>query len=417
MKSLKHLLLIGILFIVLPSASTCQPDLSPVKTGLEVLIERDFDILRDKRVGLITNPTGVDRQLRSTIDIFHESERVKLVALFGPEHGVRGQYPAGEKINTSIDPKTGLPIHSLYGKTRKPTPDMLKGIDVLVYDIQDIGLRSYTFISTMGLAMEAAAEAGIAFVVLDRPNPLGGLKIEGPVAEEELFSFVGAYPIPYIYGLSCGELARMINGEGWLKNGLRCQLTVIPMQGWTRDMPFMKTKLPWVPPSPHIPHPETAAFAAATGILGELGVVNIGVGYTLPFELMATEFLDPALIASEMNEFYGGKVLFRPLSFKAYYGKEKDKTLNGLHIYLQEPESVSLLSIQFKFLEILHKHYPSYDIAELSNDRHQMFDKVCGTKEVRELFFRTYQLEDLSYLFQKGVAAFKASSSLYYLYP
>ena len=177
------------------------------ETGIDVLEARNFDILKGKRVGLITNPTGVDSNLRSTVDILHEAKGVSLVALFAPEHGVRGDIAAGEKVAGSMDKKTGVKVFSLYGGTRKATPEMLKGIDVLVYDIQDIGCRSYTFISTLGLAMQAAAENKIPIVILDRPNPLGGLKVEGCLTEDKYISFVSQFKIPYIYGLTCGELA------------------------------------------------------------------------------------------------------------------------------------------------------------------------------------------------------------------
>ena len=393
---------------------TAQP--GSVKTGLEVLIESRFEILRNKRVGLITNPTGVDRELRSTIDLFYDAPEVNLVALFGPEHGVRGNFGAGEKVYSSTDFKTGLPTYSLYGKFRKPDPDMLKGIDVLVYDIQDTGCRSYTYISTLGLAMEAAAELGIEFIVLDRPNPLGGLKIEGPAAEQELLSFVGAYPIPYVYGLTCGELARMIQAEGWMNNGVRGPLKVVEMEGWKRSMNYTDIGLPWVPSSPHIPHAETVACNVATGILGELGVINIGVGYTLPFELMATDFLNPDLLLEDLNNYYKGNVLFRPISFKAYYGKDTGKNLHGVQLFIRNPAEVDLMSIQFKFLEALHKIYPTWDIATLSRDRYPMFDKVCGTRQVRELFFKKFRYSDLEPLMHKDTERFREKSRTYYLY-
>ena len=201
-----------------------------VLTGIDVLERQNFKQLQGKRIGLITNPTGVNRYLKSTIDILHDAPGVKLVALYGPEHGVRGDIYAGAKVQDQKDEKTGLPIFSLYGKTRKPTKEMLRGIDALVYDIQDIGARSFTFISSMGLAMEAAAENGIEFIVLDRPNPLGGLHIEGNVVEDDCMSFVSQFRIPYIYGLTCGELAQMLNGERMLKHGVQCKLTVIKMK-------------------------------------------------------------------------------------------------------------------------------------------------------------------------------------------
>ncbi|MFA5228006.1 MAG: DUF1343 domain-containing protein, partial [Bacteroidales bacterium] len=258
-----------------------------VKTGLEVLKEQHFSCLEGKRVGLITNPTGVDNNMVSTIDILFNAPNVNLVALYGPEHGVRGDIHAGDQIATQTDSLTGLPVYSLYGSTRKPTPGMLQGIDVLVYDIQDIGSRSFTYISTMGLAMEACAEQNIAFIVLDRPNPVGGLKVEGCVVEDECFTFVSQYRIPYVYGLTCGELALLLNGERMLGSGarpgesLRCKLQVIPMEGWSRDMFYEQTGLQWIASSPHIPQAITSFFYPMSGIAGDLEQVSVGVGYTL----------------------------------------------------------------------------------------------------------------------------------------
>ncbi|NLC50656.1 MAG: DUF1343 domain-containing protein, partial [Bacteroidales bacterium] len=202
-----------ILFCVAMMSSSIYAQKIKIKTGIEVLKQTNFKAIEGKRVGLITNPTGVDNNLKSTIDILHEAPNVNLVALYGPEHGVRGDVHAGDKVDTFTDPNTGVPVYSLYGATRKPTAEMLEGIEVLVYDIQDIGCRSYTYISTMYLAMEAAAENNIAFVVLDRPNPVGGLKVEGNLVEDGFISFVSQLKIPYLYGLTCGELALMINKE------------------------------------------------------------------------------------------------------------------------------------------------------------------------------------------------------------
>ncbi|HKI44271.1 MAG TPA: DUF1343 domain-containing protein, partial [Balneolales bacterium] len=244
-------LLIAFWMVFQPDATYAQKN--RVKTGLEVLEESGFKILQGKRVGLVTNPTGVDSKLRSDIDLLFHAPGVHLVALFGPEHGIRGDATAGQNVSSNTDPVTGLPVYSLYGSHSKPTPEMLKNIDVLVYDIQDIGVRSYTFISTLGRVMEAAAENNIPLVVLDRPDPLGGKKIEGTPVHPGFESFVSPYPIPYVYGLTCGELARYLNGEHLLKNGEQCRLTVVKMKGWYRNMTFSDTGLPWVPTSPHIP--------------------------------------------------------------------------------------------------------------------------------------------------------------------
>ncbi len=266
-----------------------------VKTGIEVLKETNFKALEGKRAGLITNPTGVDNNLKSTIDILHEARHVQLVALYGPEHGVRGDVHAGDKIEDFKDPNTGVPVFSLYGATRKPTKEMLSGVDVLVYDIQDIGCRSYTYISTMYLAMQAAAENNIKFMVLDRPNPLGGQKVEGNLVEDGFFSFVSQLKIPYVYGLTCGELATMINAEMMEKP---CDLTVIKMKKWRRKMNFEATGLPWVPTSPHIPFAHSAYFYPVSGILGELGYMSIGVVSLYMWEAPMSALSTTAMIFS-----------------------------------------------------------------------------------------------------------------------
>ncbi|MDO9613065.1 MAG: DUF1343 domain-containing protein, partial [Bacteroidota bacterium] len=291
----KNLLITLFSFLILNAFAA-----SKVKTGIEVLRESNFKILQGKRVGLITNPTGVDSQLKSTVDILNEAPGVKLVALYGPEHGVRGDVYAGDKVETTIDKQTGIPVYSLYGKTRKANSEMLKGVDVLVYDIQDIGCRSYTYISTMGLAMEAAAENNIEMVVLDRPNPVGGLKVEGNLAEDKFISFVSQFKIPYLYGLTCGELAKLLNGEKML--GTQCKLTVVSMKGWKRKMTFDQTGLPWVLTSPHVPHATSSFYYAASGILGEFSFMSIGVGYTLPFQLFAKDSIDASALAKRLND-------------------------------------------------------------------------------------------------------------------
>ena len=221
-----------------------------VKTGIEVLRENNFSILQGKRVDLTTNPTGVDSQLQSTIDILWQAPNVNLVALYGPEHGVRGNIHAGDHVDNEVDKKTGLKMYSLYGKTRKPNKEMMDEIDVMVYDIQDNGCRSYTYISTLGMLMEACIEHGKELVVLDRPNPLGGNKIEGNLVEDGYISFVSQFKIPYLYGQTPGELALYLNATDYEN---KCQLTVVAMEGWTRDMTWNETGLEWIVASPHVP--------------------------------------------------------------------------------------------------------------------------------------------------------------------
>lgn len=387
-----------------------------VKTGIEVLIEQDFAPLAGKRVGLITNPTGVDSQLRSTIDILHEARNVNLVALFAPEHGVRGNVYAGDKVNSSTDSKTGIPVHSLYGKSRKPTAAMLKGIDVLVYDIQDIGCRSYTFISTMGLAMQAAAEQGIEFMVLDRPNPLGGYRVEGCPVEDGFTSFVSQYAIPYIYGLTCGELAQLLNDERMI-GPQACKLTVVAMKGWSRDMDYDETGLPWVLPSPHIPEPISAYYYPLSGIAGELGTISIGVGYTMPFQLFAAEWIDAEQLAQRLNSLNLPGLAFRPIHYTPFYAMGKGTRLQGVQVHITDRDRATLSEVQFYVIQELASLYPQHKVFDQAEQsRLNMVDKVCGTSQIRQLFTQRYRWEDARDYWNKGVGAFKQLSRKYYIY-
>ena len=406
------------LFLILGLAclDIAAAQIPAVKTGIDVLEENKFDILRGKRVGLITNPTGVDQRLRSTIDMIFSAPDVKLAAMFGPEHGVRGDYAAGE-INSYTDPSTKLPVYSLYGKTRKPTPEMLEGIDVLVYDIQDIGCRSYTYISTMGLAMEAAAELNIEFIVLDRPNPLGGVKVEGNLVEPGFESFVSQFPIPYVYGLTCGELALLLNNEGMLHGGLKCRLTVVPMKGWLRGMTFNETGLQWVPTSPHIPENSSPAYYVSTGILGELGVISEGVGYTIPFHTFAAEWIDPEQLSDSMNALKLDGVLFRPITFKPFYGRGSGKELKGVQVHITDASKVNLTGLQFLFLQVNNELYPDKNPFVLADStRIKVFDKVAGTDQIRKLFMKRMMYADIVEYLQKDVAKFKQTAQRYQLY-
>lgn len=313
-----------------------------VKPGVEVLRDNNFDILRGKRVGLITNPSGVDNKLKSTVDILADAPGVEVVALYAPEHGVRGDFHAGDKVENAVDSATGIPVYSIYGKHRKPSPEMLKDIDVMVYDIQDNGCRSFTFISTMGLAMEACAELGKEFVVLDRPNPINGNKIEGNLTEPDCVSFVSQFAIPYLYGLTPGELAQYLNNEGMLKNGAKVDLKVVPMEGYERSMDFRATGMPWVLPSPHMPVPESAIYYPVSGILGELYCISIGVGYTEPFKLFASEWIDAQELTKRLNDRNIPGMMFRPIYIRPFYSTGQGKNYEGVEVYVTDVDKAPL---------------------------------------------------------------------------
>lgn len=393
-----------------------------VKPGIEVLRERGFQQLAGKRVGLVTNPSGVDSQLRSTIDILYDAPEVDLVALYGPEHGVRGDVYAGGAVKDSKDPNTGLPVYSLYGATRKPTKAMLEGIDVMVYDIQDVGARSYTFISTLGLVMEACAELGIEVMVLDRPNPLGGQKIEGCYVEQPFYSFVSQYRIPYVYGLTVGELARMINEEG-LNCGqkgnqapAKCRLSVIPMEGWTRDMLYEDTGLPWILPSPNIPYKDTPLYYASSGICGELyGFMNIGIGYTLPFQVFGATWLDPEKLKSCLESYELPGVSFRTIWFKPFSGSASGQLVGGLQFFFTDYQKARITEVQFYVIQAVAELYPDKKAFDVIKG-HGLFDKVCGTDYVRTQLSKTYKVNEILDYWRKDEDAFRTLSQNYHLY-
>ncbi|EGJ70754.1 Uncharacterized conserved protein UCP016719 [Bacteroides coprosuis DSM 18011] len=409
MKNFKLLITLFTLSLVFPLNA------QRIKTGIEVLKSQNFKILEGKRVGLITNPTGIDNNLTSTVDILNNAPNVNLVALYGPEHGVRGDIHAGDKVDSSVDAATGLPVHSLYGATRKPTPEMLKDIDVLVYDIQDIGCRSFTYISTMGVAMEAAAENDKEFIVLDRPNPLGGNKVEGNLVEDPYISFVSQFKIPYLYGLTCGELALLINKE--FMSEKPCDLKVVKMKKWKRKMTYEDTGLQWVPSSPHIPHPHSAVFYPISGILGELGYMSIGVGYTIPFQMFAAPWIKAEEFAQRMNQLNLPGIKFRPIHLKPFYSVGKGEHLQGVQVHVVNYKKANLSEIQFYIMQEVANLYPDKKIFDNCNkSRFNMFDKVSGSNYIREKFSQNNNWNDVKDYWNKDVADFMKLSKKYYLY-
>jgi uncharacterized protein YbbC (DUF1343 family) len=307
-----------------------------VLPGVEVLLRDHAADLAGKRVGILTNPTGVTRSLESTIDAVRSMPGVEVVRLFSPEHGLRGQHLAGDKVNETVDPVSGLPVMSLYGATRKPTPEMLEGLDVVLYDIQDVGHRTYTFVSSLTYLMEACEEAAVAVWVLDRPDPTGGHIVSGPMIDEDLLSFIGIHPVPQVYGMTPGEWARMIRAERTPGIDLR----VIPMDGWRRGMTFGELGWIWVPTSQHIPQWTTSYFYAMTGTIGELGKVSVGIGTPTPFELVGQEWLDGVEFADRLEAYELPGVIFRPVSYSPFYALGTGKMLHGVQIHISDYHAV-----------------------------------------------------------------------------
>ena len=387
-----------------------------VETGLDIFNNSDFNYISGKRIGLITNQTGLDKNLTQNIKLFINSTNIELKAVFSPEHGFKGTENAGKKILNSYDADTDLTYYSLYGETKKPTYEMLKDIDVLIFDIQDLGIRSYTYISTLGLSMEAAAENNIEFIVLDRPNPFGGNRIEGNILDLNNKSFIGMYPIPYVYGLTCGELALFINNEIF-KNNEKCELKVIKMNNWSRDQKFNETGHPWIPTSPHVPYHKTPFYMVATGILGELGVFSIGVGYTTPFQVIAAPWIESDLLADKMNKLDLKGVFFRPINFIPYYSLYKGQSIGGVQIHIEDLENVNLFSIQFYFLQIHNILYPEKNAFKLaSNSNIDMFDKAIGSTQLRKKIAKSNNYHTIKQVINEDVENFKIKKLKYHLY-
>lgn len=345
--------------------------------GVENLFRNHLDLLKGKKLGLLTNPSGVNRQLESTADLLFRHPDLNLTTLFGPEHGIRGAIHAGEKIDSEKDPETGLPVYSLYGKTRRPTEEMLRNVDVILVDIQDIGARSYTYIYTMAMVMESAALHNKEVVILDRPNPMGGLRVEGNVVHNGYFSFVGLYPLAYRHGMTIGELAKLFNSEF----DINCTLTVIPMLNWKRDMYWSDTGLLWVPTSPHIPHWKSVLFYVATGTFGELHTLSEGVGYTSPFEMAAASWIEADTFADSLNALKLPGVIFRPIHFRPYYLRDKGKICQGVQLHLTDVRAFQPFITGLHIMKTAMTLYPGQDLFKNRN-RLGMFNKVMGSDQI-----------------------------------
>jgi uncharacterized protein YbbC (DUF1343 family) len=351
-----------------------------VETGLEVFFsDKQYVAFLDKRIGLITNHTGVDRQMRSSVSLF--KEHLHLAALFSPEHGILGQHYAWEPISNGKD--GDIPVYSLHGETRRPKPDMLKGLDVLVYDIQCTGVRAYTYPTTLFYMMEEAAKTGIEMIVLDRPNPINGLIVDGPMLEDEWRSFIGYVNVPYCHGMTIGELAHFFNEE--YKIG--CKLRVIPMKGWTRSMSYRDTGLAWIPPSPNIPEPDTPLFYPATGILGELQLLNIGIGFTMPFKIVGAPWIDAPTFAEKLNGQKLPGVRFQPFYFRPFWGLYKGVDCQGVLIQIMDSKIYKPVAVLYLLLGMVKSLYPqefSKRVA-ISEARKDLFCKANGTARILQI--------------------------------
>jgi uncharacterized protein YbbC (DUF1343 family) len=407
--------LIGIAMIALLPAK--QP---LILAGAEVLAESNFDVFAGQRVGLITNQTGLARG-EPLADLLRRTTNAKLKAIFAPEHGFRGRAEAGAAVGDSADMKTGIPVFSLYGSSKKPTASMLRDIDVLVFDIQDIGTRFYTYISTMGLAMQAAAAAGIPFVILDRPNPLGGEYVAGFIVEPGLQSFVGQYPVPIVHGMTVGELARMIKGEAWLSGLDQLDLSVARMLGWSRPMRWPQMQRRWIPTSPNIPTFESALLYPGMGIVGE-AEVSEGRGTPTPFSLFGAPWLDAEPVINRLNALGLPGVKFQSATFKprSIPGVAKNprfigKTLSGVRIVVIDATRVEPLEVGIHILSTLMTEARSNDVTHLIANSN-MFHAITGTTRLYQLLTSSNDGGQIILAWQAEAEQFKRARERYLLY-
>jgi len=403
-----------------------------VKSGAEVFLEKHIGLVKNKRVGLVTNPTGVDSSLNSLIELLFSHPDIDLIALYSPEHGVRGNAQAGEYIPFYIDDKYKLPVFSLYGQSRKPEPGMLSnideymrsfdtedagktpedsmvaGIEVMLLDIQDVGTRIYTYIATMAYCMLACAEAGIDFIVLDRPNPLNGLAMEGPILEYPHFSsFVGLYPIPVRHGMTAGELANYFNENFLVK---KVNLTVIPMQGWTRNMWYDETLLPWVFPSPNMPSLDTATVYPGQVFL-EGTNISEGRGTTRPFELFGAPWIDGFKLTDRLNSLKLEGVIFREAWFTPVFSKFAGKLCGGAQIHVLDRDKFKPWETTLYILQTIKELYP--DDLKFHPD---YFDKIMGTAEVRNALEQGIKVPRIIKQFREDIEVFAERRKPYLLY-
>jgi len=389
-----------------------------VRVGLDVLLADSLHLLQGRRVGLITNHTGIweggpagpgqNRPQGSTIDALDQAPGVDLVALYGPEHGIRGDEQAGARVEGGTDERTGVPIHSLYGETLRPTPEMLEGVEVLVFDMQDVGARYYTYVSTMAYAMEAAGEAGIPFVVLDRPNPIRGDVVQGNVLDPAFSTFVGLYPVPMRHGMTVGELARLFVGEF----GIDVELHVVPMTGWTRDMAFDRTGLPWVAPSPNMPSLESALAYPGT-CLFEGTPLSVGRGTDRAFQWVGAPWLDGDALAAALNLYGIEGVLFEPATFTpsgAGDGKFEGEEVYGVRL-VPETEAYDAPAAAVAML---------IETRAASGDRWAWriahFDRLSGTDRLRLSLDAGEGLEAILGPWRAQLARFEALRAPYLIY-
>lgn len=387
-----------------------------MKLGLEVLFESNLSVLESARVGLIVNPASINSRFDHAADLFHQHPRINLCALFGPQHGIRGETQDNMiEWQSFRDERTDVPAYSLYGETRKPTKEMLEDVDILVFDIQDVGTRVYTFIYTMAFAMEAARECGRRFIVLDRPNPIDGVHIEGNILEPEFRSFVGMFPIPMRHGMTVGELALMFNREF----GIGCELEIVKMEGWRRAMWHEATGLPWVLPSPNIPTVDTAIVYPGS-VMIEGTNVSEGRGTTRPFEIIGAPFIDPYALIAELKEEQLPGVVFRPVHFQPAFHKFAGETCGGIQLHVVDRLSFKPVITGVAIISAVRRLYPDL-FAWKTAPYEYVFDKlpfdvINGSNRLREQIEAGASVSEIEASWREGLSDFAERRRSHLLY-
>jgi len=387
-----------------------------MKKGLDVLIESRLDLLGGERVGLIVHPASINSRFEHAADLFHQHPQIKLTALFGPQHGIRGETQDNMiEWQTFRDTRTGLPAYSLYGEARKPTAEMLSEVDVLVFDVQDVGTRVYTFIYTMALAMEAARDAGKRFVVLDRPNPINGEQIEGGILQTDHRSFVGMFPIPMRHGMSVAELALMFNEEF----GIGCRLEVVKMEGWRREMWFDQTALPWVMPSPNMPTVDTAVVYPGM-VMIEGTTLSEGRGTTRPFEIVGAPYIDPHRLVERLTTHNLPGVVFRPMHFQPSFHKYVGEVCGGIQIHVVDRNTFKPVLTGAAIMLSIRELYPN-DFSWKRPPYEYVFDKlpidvIAGGQRFREQIEAGVAGSEIEQSWQDGIREFEKRRGRYLLY-
>ncbi len=406
----------GFLFLFACTGTPQKLPESKVFTGLDRANEYR-QLFKGKRVGIVTNHTAYNSHHQYITDVFLGMENVTIRALFGPEHGIRGSAEAGARVQSGSDLLRNIPIYSLYGRTRKPTPEMLQDVDILIFDIQDIGARFYTYVSTMAYAMTAAAEQGIPFVVLDRPNPINGVMVEGNILESEFASFVGLFPIPVRHGMTVGELAKMFNDEGWLQNSVKANLIIIPMKNWRRGMWYDETGLPFIKPSPNIPELASATVYPGTCLL-EGTNVSEGRGTSKPFQIFGAPWIDGTKLAEQLNALQLEGVVFQDTSFTplsisgvASHPKYENRMCFGVKIIVTDRNRFQPYHTGIHIVNTIYRMYP-----DSLKWRTQHFDRLCGTASVRKAILNGTDMKHLFAAWQRELNDFLKKRQTYLLY-